>query len=228
MNNMEKEEKNLESKDLFNGISILISTAKNQVRSNLNYEMVILYWNIGKYIRTELYSKSENEYGKKVISNLSKQLTAEYGKGYSRSNLFNMIKLYDSFTDEKIIQTLSGLLSWSHFIEILKIDDSVKREFYISMSANERWSVRVLKNRINSMLYERTSLSKHPEKTILKDLKNLNENNEMSEDLFFRDPYVLDFLELQDTYSEKDLESAILAELESFMLELLLEIEIII
>ena len=219
MNNMEKEDKNLESKDLFNGISILISTAKNQVRANLNYEMVLLYWNIGKYIRTELYSKSENEYGRKVISNLSKQLTSEYGKGYSRSNLFNMIKLYDSFTDEKIIQTLSGLLSWSHFIEILKIDDSVKREFYISMSANERWSVRVLKNRINSMLYERTGLSKHPEKTILKDLKNLNENNEMSEDLFFRDPYVLDFLELQDTYSEKDLESAILAELESFMLE---------
>jgi len=139
MNDIEKEDKNLELKDLFNEISILISKAKIQVRANLNYEMVLLYWNIGKYIRIELYSKLEKEYGRKTISNLSKQLTSEYGKGYSRSNLFNMIKLYDSFTDENIIQTLSGLLSWSHFIEILKIDDSIKREFYISMSANEHW-----------------------------------------------------------------------------------------
>lgn len=219
MNDIEIKENDIKLSDMFEVISSLIGDAKKQVKVNLNYEMVILYWNIGKFIRTDLYSKSENEYGKKIISNLSKKLTSEYGKGYSRSNLFNMIKLYDSISDEKIIQTLSGLLSWSHFVEILKIEDEMKREFYISMCINERWSVRLLKDRMNSMLYERTSLSKKPEQTILNDLQKLNANKQMSEDLFFRDPYVLDFLELKDTYSEKDLESAILAELESFMLE---------
>ncbi|MGB3366450.1 MAG: DUF1016 N-terminal domain-containing protein [Acidaminobacteraceae bacterium] len=121
MSDIEVKDNEIQLRDMFDSISNLIGDAKKQVKINLNYEMVILYWNIGKYIRMDLYSKSENEYGRKVISNLSKKLTSEYGKGYGRSNLFNMIKLYDLISDEKIVQTLSGLLSWSHFVEILKI-----------------------------------------------------------------------------------------------------------
>jgi predicted nuclease of restriction endonuclease-like (RecB) superfamily len=111
-------------------------------------------------------------------------------------------------------------LSWLHILKLITISDKLKREFYNIICINKRWSVRTLNERINSMLYERTAISKKPEKTIIKDLKALSENNGMSTDLFFRDPYILDFLGLEDTYSEKDLENAILSELEKFILEM--------
>ena len=205
--------------NIFVEISYLISETKMKVQLNLNSEMVLLYWSIGKHIRNEILDKTETRYGEEVIKNLSKKLSQEYGRGYSRSNLFNMIKFYDKFNEEEIVQTLSGQLSWSHFVEMIKIEDKLKMKFYIAMAINERWSIRTLKERVDSMLFERTSLSKKPEKTIENDLKTLSDENKMSLDLFLRDPYVLDFLEMQDTFSEKDLESAILMELESFILE---------
>lgn len=219
MSDVIKKEQSIDTPEYFDNISILISEVKSRVQNNLNSEMVLLYWNIGNYIRNNIYTDDNQEYGKKIISTLSSELCSKYGRGYSRSNLFNMIKFYEKFSDFKIVQTLSGQLSWSHVLELLKIEDKLKCEFYIAMITNERWSVRMLKERINSMLYERTALSKLPEATIENDLKILNEQNMMSKDLFFKDPYVLDFLELQDTYSEKDFENAILLELERFMLE---------
>ena len=126
----------------------------------------------------------------------------------------------DSIERFEILQTLSVKLSWSHLIKLITIEDTLKREFYITMCVNERWSVRILNERINSMLFERTAISRKPDQTIINDLKDLNENNKMSTDLFFKDPYILDFLGLQDTYSEKDLESAILVELQKFILEM--------
>jgi len=145
---------NLENMDYLNNISDLISEAKGRVQINLNSEMVLLYWNIGKYIRINIYRDEDKEYGKKIISTLSGDLTDKFGRGYGKSNLFNMIKFYDEFSNFEIVQTLSGQLNWSHILEILKIDDELKCEFYITMIAHERWSVRTLKERINSMLYE--------------------------------------------------------------------------
>lgn len=204
---------------IYKEISELIALTKHRVQFNLNSEMMLLYWQVGKTIRSEILNNQKSEYGKEVIDNLSIQLTSVYGKGYSRRNLFNMLSFYDGFPNSEIVQTLSAQLSWSHILEILRIEDELKRTFYITMIENERWSVRTLKERINSMLYERTSLSKLPEETIKNDLALLSESNIMTSDLFFRDPYVLDFLELEDTFSEKDLENAILSELEKFMLE---------
>ncbi len=204
---------------IYEEISNLIVAARHRVQFNLNAEMMLLYWHVGKTIRLEILNNQKSEYGKEVIDNLSIHLTNSYGKGYSRRNLFNMLGFYDKFPQYEIVQTLSAQLSWSHMLEILRIEDELKRSFYITMVSNERWSVRTLKERINSMLYERTSLSKLPEDTIKNDLALLSEANIMTTDLFFRDPYVLDFLELEDTFSEKDLENAILAELEKFMLE---------
>lgn len=163
----------------------------------------------------ELLYNYKAEYGKSVISSLSKELTQKYGKGYSQRNLFNMVKFYEVFPKEEILQTLSAKLSWSHLVKLISLEDNIKRDFYITMCINERWSVRTLTDRINSMLYERTAISKKPEETIVNDLKQLSESNKMSTDLFFRDPYVLDFLGLQDSYSEKDLENAILWNLKS-------------
>ena len=131
-----------------------------------------------------------------------------------------MINLYENFDNYEIFLTVSRKLTWSHFIELLKIQDNLKRKFYITMCVNENWSVRTLRERINSALFERTAISKKPEQTIINELQLLNEEHKMSTDLFFRDPYILDFLNLKDTYSEKDLESAIIAELEKFILEL--------
>jgi predicted nuclease of restriction endonuclease-like (RecB) superfamily len=203
-----------------NKIIGLIEKSKKDIVQVINSQMVMTYWNIGKEIFLEEQKGQERaEYGKEVIDTLSTVLTEKYGKGFSSSNLKRMRKFYTIFNNEKISATVSHQFSWSHFVEFIKIDDSIKREFYLTMCANEGWSIRTLKERINSMLFERTAISKKPEETILKDLALLSQNKEMSENLFIKDPYILDFLELKDSYSEKDLESAILRELQSFMLE---------
>jgi len=207
-------------RNLYKEIIKVIDNSQRNVVTAVNSEMVVLYWNIGKIIKTEILKSEKAEYGKSVIRDLSKDLTKEYGKGYSQRNLFNMVKFFETFHDEQILQTLSAKLSWSHFVKLFYVDDDLKRDFYITMCINEYWSVRTLTDRINSMLYERTAISKKPELTIKNDLKQLNEKNKMTTDLFFRDPYVLDFLQLQDTYSEKDIENAILADLEKFILEM--------
>jgi predicted nuclease of restriction endonuclease-like (RecB) superfamily len=205
---------------LFKEISDLIKKAKQKVHIAINSELVLLYWNIGKKIKINILKNQKGEYGKFVVERLSEKLTLEFGKGYSRASLFRMIRLYEVFSDDKIVATLLRLLSWSHFIELIKIDDPLKREFYIQMCINERWPVRTLQGRINSMLFERTAISKKPEKTIINDLELLKKENKMNPDLTIRDPYVLDFLELDDIFSENELESAVLSELQKFILEM--------
>lgn len=205
---------------LYNDVSRMIDETKRRVAIQVNTELVLLNWNIGDRIKKEILKNQKPEYGKKVIKELSKKLIANYGRGYSYSNLYRMLQLNECFSDYKIFATMSQKLSWSHFVEIVKIDTDVKRKFYATMSSNENWSVRTLKERIDSALFERTAISKRPEQTILNDLKLLNNENKMTTDLFFRDPYVLDFLDLKDTYSEKDLENAIVNELERFILEM--------
>lgn len=205
---------------LYKEISSLIEESKRNVAISVNREMTLLYWNIGKEITNNVLNNQKAEYGKEVIKNLSKRLSIEYGRGYSARNLFKMVRFYEYFNSFKILPTLSAKLSWSHFIELIQIDNTIKREFYTTMCINENWSVRTLRERISSALFERTAISKKPEQTIINDLKLLTEENKMSPDLFFRDPYILDFLNLKDTYNEKDLESEIIRELERFILEM--------
>jgi predicted nuclease of restriction endonuclease-like (RecB) superfamily len=131
-----------------------------------------------------------------------------------------MVQFSDRFPDQKIVAALSQQLSWSHFIELIPIGDPLKRDFYAEMCRLERWSVRTLRERIDALLFERTAISRKPEETIRRDLAALRDENRLTPDLVFRDPYFLDFLGLDDTYSERDIESAILRELERFLLEL--------
>ncbi len=213
---MEKVEK---TEDIFDRISSLIEQAKSRVATTINEEMVLLYWNIGKTMREEIIKSKRAEYGEQIVQSLTAQLTPRYGRGFSKRNLWNMIKLYDEYP---ILQSLLGEfkgLSWTHIINLLPIKDNLKRQFYATLCQKERWSTRTLQDRINSMLYERTALSKLPEETIKNQLDDLKEKDKMTPDLVLRDPYVLDFLELHDTYSEKDLEQAILNALEKFILE---------
>lgn len=131
-----------------------------------------------------------------------------------------MVRLAKLYPEERIVVTLSPLLSWSHFIELISLDDPLKRQFYTEMSRLEHWSVRDLRKKIDGMLYERTAISHHPESVIINDLKKLQERNELTEELVFRDPYILDFLRLPTSFSESDLEDAILDELCNFLQEI--------
>lgn len=219
MNELENVD-NINIDDLYNRIVTLIENAKRNVATKVNDEMTLLYWNIGKDITDNILNNQKAKYGKAVIKKLSQKLTIEYGRGYSRANLFRMLKFYEYFTDFEKFSTLSRKLSWSHFVELLQVQDKIKREFYATMCANEYWSVRTLRERIGSALFERTAISKKPEETIINDLQLLSSENKMTTNLFFRDPYILDFLDLKDTYSEKDLENAIISELEKFILEM--------
>jgi predicted nuclease of restriction endonuclease-like (RecB) superfamily len=144
----------------------------------------------------------------------------EYGSGFSAKNIRHMIRFDEVFSEEKIVSTLSTQLSWSHFKEIIYLQQPLQKEFYAEMCRMERWSVRTLREKVGSMLYERTALSKKPAELAKLELEALREEDRLSPDLVFRDPYLLDFLGLKGAYQEKDLEAAILRELEAFIMEL--------
>ena len=205
---------------LFRNIATLIQESRQRVAVMVNAELTMLYWNIGKHIKTEILNNERAEYGKEIVVKLSRQLTENFGKGWSVRQLQYCLRTIETFPDEQIMHTLCAKLTWSHLRIIMYIDNELKREFYIEICQMERWSVRQLNERINSMLYERTAISKKPEETIKQDLQLLKDEQKLSPDLVFRDPYFLDFLGLKDTYSEKDLETAIIAELQKFILEL--------
>jgi predicted nuclease of restriction endonuclease-like (RecB) superfamily len=150
---------------------------------------------------------------------LWRQLTDEYGASFSEKNLRRMMQFAEIFPDEQIVVSVIRQLSWTHILAVLPIDDPLKRAFYIEMCKLEKWSVRTFRERIQSMLYERTAISKKPELTIQQDLERLQNEQKLNPDLVFRDPYFLDFLGLKDTYSEKDLENSIIAELQRFIIE---------
>jgi len=204
---------------LYTNIKTIIDISKQQATIQLNNTMVLSYWEIGKELKEEILKDKRATYGKEVVKKISEKLTLEYGRGYSKASLLRMIQVYSFFSEKEIVVTLSRQLSWSHFIEFIKLKDELKREFYITMSIHERWDVRTLRERINSMLFERTAISKKPELTIRQDLEALSSENKMSTSLFLKDPCLLNFLELEESYSERDLESAILKELEKFILE---------
>ncbi len=217
---MKQNDLTLASEELIDSIRPLIEQAKARVALSVNSELVLLYWQIGRRIIEALPAENRAKYGVRVVELVSERLTAEYGKGFRRSNVFHMIRFAEVFDDLKIVQTLSGLLSWSHFIEIIYLKDPLQRQFYAEMARVERWSVRTLRQKIQGMLYERTAISRKPEELARQELEALQEEDRMTPDLVFRDPYLLDFLGLEDTYSERDLEAAILRELERFLLEL--------
>ncbi len=180
----------------------------------------MLHWEIGRRIRKDILKEKRAEYGEQIVSALGSQLTAEFGRGFGRRNLFNMIRFAEVFPDAKIVQSLIAQLGWTHFLHVMRFDDPLKRDFYAEMCRIERWSTRTLEKKIGGMLFERTALSKKPVKLAEMELKQLREEDKLTPDLVFRDPYILDFLGLKDTYSEKDVEAAILREMEAFILEL--------
>lgn len=179
-----------------------------------------LYWRIGTRIREDVLKEQRAGYGEEILQTLSAKMVELYGRGFGARNLANMIRFAETFPNERIVATLSAQLSWSHFIELLPIEDQLKRDFYAELCRVERWSVRTLRHKIDHLLYERTAVAKKPDPLIAQDLAALRDEDRMTPDLVFRGPYFLDFLGLKGQYAEKDLEQAILHELEAFNLEL--------
>ena len=198
----------------------LIEEARHAVTVTVNAGLTMLYWRIGNRIRQDILQNERAEYGKEILATVSQTLTQAYGRGFDYTALTRMVKFSEVFEEEQIVATLSQTLSWSHFRELLPLEQPLQRKFYAEMCRMERWSVRTLRQQIDAMLYERTALSRKPEETIQAELSKLRDEEMVSPALVLKDPYILDFLELQDRYLEKDLEDAILRELEEFLLEL--------
>ena len=198
----------------------LIKEARDNVARSVNSALVTLYWNVGRRIQQDIMQEKRAAYGKEIVSALGRQLTTEFGRGFSEKSLWHMIKFAEVFTDESIVSALRRELSWTHFKRIIYLDDPLKRDFYAEMCRIEHWSTRMLEKKIDGMLFERTALSKKPKKLIREELDALREEDLLTADLVFKDPYFLDFLGLKDRYIEKDIEDAILHEMESFILEL--------
>lgn len=217
---MRKEELPLPEKHLAVEIKQLIEQSRQHVAVVVNSAMSMLYWQVGKRINDEILQNERAGYGKEIVVSLARQLELEYGKGWGEKHLRHCLRIAETIPDNSILYAVSRELSWTHLRSIIYIDDPLKRSFYIEICKHEKWSTRVLQERINSMLYERTAISKKPELTIQNDLELLKNEQQISPDLVFRDPYFLDFLGLKDSYSEKDLETSILVELQNFIIEL--------
>jgi len=181
---------------LFDELRGLILGARERVARGVNKELVMLYWRIGRRIHKDVLRAERAKYGEQIVSTLSRQLTIEFGSGFSRPNLFSMLRFAELWTDEGPVARLADRLSWSHFREILSIEQPLRREFYSEMCFREGWSVRTLRNRLQGMMYERTLVSQQAEGLIRQELDRLREEDRMSPDLVFRDPYLLDFLGL--------------------------------
>ena len=209
---------NIRNNNLFEQIKNLIEQTKQNVAISVNSSLTMMYWEIGNKINQDILKNQRAEYGKEIVVTLSRQLQDNFGKGFDEKNLRRMMQFANAIEKQKVV-TLSRQLSWSHFLALLPLQESLKIEFYAQMSIVQNWGVRTLRERIDSMLYERTALSKQPEELIKYELDNIKEE-EFSKDMILKDPYLLDFLEINDRYLEKDLEDAILRSIEQFIFEL--------
>lgn len=199
----------LTEKELFNELTQLIEQSKSQLVSYANSTLTTLFWQVGKRINEHILQNKRAEYGKQIVPTVSAQLEKAYGRSFTERNLRRMMQFADEFADFEIVTSLMTKLSWTHFLQLLPLKTMEQKLFYATQSAELGWSVRELKKYIETKTFERIGIAN----TQLVKSGNIPLNT-------FKDPYILDFLGLKNTYLEKDLESAILGELEHFILEI--------
>ena len=214
-------QKNSNLMPLVDDLRKIINQTRNRVAVNVNAELTLMYWHIGERINREVLGNERAEYGKQIVATVSQQLQTEYGdKGFEPRTIRRMMQFASMFPDIKIVTPLVTQLSWSHFLMVMPIKDSLAREFYLTMAASEHWSKRTLESKIDGMLYERTAIATKPDELIKQELSELRESNVLTPDLVFKSPYFLEFTGLKGMYSEKSLEDSLVAHLEQFILEL--------
>ncbi len=205
---------------LFGDVTELIERARARAASAVNTELVMLYWSIGRRVREDVLGGERAEYGSRTVQRLSEQLTQCYGRGWSRQNIERMMRFAEWIPDIQKCSPLAGKLTWTNIGELLTISEQPKRDFYLAMCAHEGWTKRTLRSRVSSKLYERTVAARGSAEGVEADIEALAKKGAMTPAIVFRDPYVLDFLDLPPEHSESQLERAILDEVERFMLEL--------
>ncbi|MDX8431429.1 MAG: PDDEXK nuclease domain-containing protein [Candidatus Algichlamydia australiensis] len=206
--------------ELLEDLREMIDSTKKAITFSTNSSLILLFWRVGLRINNEILKGKRAKYGENIITSLSCQLTTEFGNSFTVKNLRRMMQFAQIFPCKEIVVSLTRQLSWTHFTVLIPIKDQMKREFYAQMCRIEGWSVRILRKKINSLLFERTAISKKSELIAKKELHELQNENKLSQSLVFQNPYVLEFLNLNDRYLERDLEDAIMRELEMFLLEL--------
>lgn len=206
---MSKLEGNTGNTDLISEISLLIEQSQRHIATQANSALTQLIWQIGKRINDEILLNKRADYGKQIVVTLSEKLMIRYGRSFEEKNLRRMLQFSEQFEDFSIVVTLSRQLSWSHFLVLLPIKQAEAKQYYANLSSVEYWSVRDLRKQIASKAFERNEIANTQLSTFKPELLNT-----------FKDPYILDFLNLKNTYLEQDLERAILHELEAFILEL--------
>ena len=205
--------------NLYQGVTEIIDCAKQKVVVYVNQHANMMFWQIGHFINEDLGYKQYSAYGDKILATLSQRLTARYGKGYSYSAVTRMMKVARVYNEIEMFATMSQTLTWSHFVELVTIEDDTKRLFYQQMGIAEHWSVRQLRDKQDGMMYERSLIAAKPKDEIVHTLEKLTPTH-MEPDIVLRNSYVLDFLGLDGYYSEEELEAAIARQLEAFILEL--------
>jgi predicted nuclease of restriction endonuclease-like (RecB) superfamily len=209
------------TQNLMSDLRQIIDQARCHVATTANYAMTMMYWNIGERINREVLGNQRAEYGKQIVAQVATQLQEEYcSKGFEERNIRRMMQFATVFPDKQIVSPLVSQLSWTHFLMVMPLKNDLQREFYLTLAASERWSKRTLKNKIDSMLFERTAIASKPEELIKKELASLRNEDVMSPDLVFKSPYFLEFTGLKGMYNEKSLEDCLVANLEQFIIEL--------
>ncbi len=206
--------------ELYSDVCQIIDDTRGRLATTVNAEVCLLHWHIGKRIKEDVLYNKRAEYGKGIVKNLADRLTERYGRGWSFYKLQHCVRAAYTFTEDEIVYAVRTQLTWTHLRSLMGIEDDLKRRFYMEMARIERWDTRTLDEKIDGMLYERTALSRKPEELIKQELKQIQATSSLTPDVIFRSSYFLDTLGLADTYSEKDLEDAILINLQSFIKEM--------
>ncbi len=199
----------LDHPTLLTDISELIENSKRQVAVAVNSSLTLLFWQIGKRINDEILQNQRADYGKQIVGTLANDLEAKYGRNFNEKNVRRMIRFAQEFPDLNILPPLVAKLSWSHFLELFPLKSMESKLYYAQNSIEQNWGKRELRNQIAKKSFERTEIANAQISVSRPELMNT-----------FKDPYLLDFLNLKNTYLEHDLEKAILQELETFILEM--------
>ena len=213
-------EKTTTGNALFTDVCGIIDNARKRVAVYVNSEICLTKWHVGKRIKEDVLYNRRAEYGKQVVKHLSEQLTAKYGSGWGDKSLLHCLRCAETFTEDEIVYAVRRQFSWTHIKTLCYIKDPLARQFYMEMCRIEHWDTRTLDAKIDAQLYERTAISRKPKDIIKQELAQLKDDNTLNPDLVFRSSYFLDMLGLPDMFSEKDLESAIVTQLQSFICEM--------